>query len=91
MVYLVASLSFLGAFFCFFAWHNTGYADTSCFIGFMSCFFCSIFGYFISNLKDKVKKQEERIQTLEKHLNIKQEDPVMNSYIQDLDNKKTGD
>lgn len=91
MVYSVAILSVLGAFLYFGAWSSSSFANELYMISFFAFLFCSILGYSISNLKDTVKKQEERIQTLEKQLNIKHEDPVMNSYIQDLDNKKTGD
>ena len=66
MLYAIAILSMLGSIFCFGAWISPDTSNGDLFIPFVICLIITVLSGSISNLKDTVKKQEERIKALEK-------------------------
>lgn len=81
----------IGSSLMFLSWASTEFQNIDYFLFFLSMLTSTLLCYKLLNMESKVKDHETEIENLKKHLDIKHEDPVMNSYIQDLDNKKTGD
>lgn len=70
MVYSVAILAVLGSFLYFGAWSSSSFTNELYMNSFFAFLFFSILGASLANLKDTVKKQEERIKKLEELHNI---------------------
>ena len=91
MFTLLAIIGVLSSIILFFSMVSSNFQDSSLITAFISMLFSTILCFKLAKMDQQISDNQTEIENLKKHLDIKQEDPVMNSYLQDLDNKKTGD
>lgn len=91
MFFFFTIIGFIGILILFFNGVSTGFSDPNITTNLIPMIITTLLCAKLMVMDNKIKENEAEIQNLKKQLNIKHEDPVMNSYIQDLDNKKTGD
>lgn len=84
-------IGFIGILILFFNGVSTSFSDPNIVTNLISIIITTTLCVKLMVMDNKIKDHETEIENLKNHLDIKHEDPVMNSYIQDLDNKKTGD